>query len=62
MSFTTLSILPLTVIAVGAVLLGYKIIADNEPGAVPLLLLVIGSGSFYLLQRKYRLRNKTRPY
>jgi len=34
---------PLTIASVGLVLMGLKILTDGEPGALPLLLVVLGA-------------------
>ncbi len=43
-------ILTAITIAIGLVLMSGKIYADSEPGAIPILLVVIGTG-WYLLAR-----------
>lgn len=46
--YTTLGLL-----ALGIMLMIMKISADSEPGAIPLLMILVGSGG-YLLARKSR--------
>jgi hypothetical protein len=43
-------ILSALIVAVGFVLMAGKIYADSEPGAIPMLLVVLGTG-WYLLAR-----------
>jgi hypothetical protein len=43
-------ILPALPVAVGFVLMAGKIYADSEPGAIPMLLVVLGTG-WYLVAR-----------
>jgi hypothetical protein len=43
-------ILSALTIAIGLVLMSGKIYADSEPGAIPILLVVLGTG-WYLLSR-----------
>lgn len=47
------SYLAITAIACGLLLLAYLIVIEDEPGAVPLLLIVFGS-VWYLIIRKGR--------
>jgi len=42
-------------IVLGIALLVFMIIVENEPGAIPLLLIVIGTGWYFLT--RYRLRS-----
>lgn len=44
----------LLTIIVGVALLVYMILVEDEPGAVPLLLILAGSGWYMFLQRKVR--------
>lgn len=50
-------LISMLLIAFAVLLLAFKIYADSEPGALPLLLLLIGS-SWYLINR-YRLRSQS---
>lgn len=43
-------LIPLLIVAVGAALMAFKIVEDSEPGAIPLLLVLIG-GAWYLTVR-----------
>ena len=47
---TVKRILPVTTIVVGLTLMAIKIIADSEPGARPLLLIVLGAGWLFYVQ------------
>jgi hypothetical protein len=42
------------VIAVGVVLMVGKIYADSEPGAIPLLLIVLGAGGYLIARARGR--------
>lgn len=44
-------LIPLLIVAVGAALMAFKIVEDSEPGALPLLLLLVG-GAWYLIGRR----------
>ncbi|GAB2993488.1 hypothetical protein GCM10010960_08200 [Arenimonas maotaiensis] len=44
-------LIPLLIVAVGAALMAFKIVEDSEPGAIPLLLVLIG-GAWYLIGRR----------
>lgn len=43
-----------TVAGVGLALMGYMIVVEDEPGALPLALLVVGAVWFYLARRRQR--------
>lgn len=43
--------IPLLIVAVGAALMAFKIVEDSEPGALPLLLVLVG-GAWYLIRRR----------
>ena len=49
------SLLSVLTIVLGIALLVFMIIVENEPGAIPLLLIVIGTGWYFLT--RYRLRS-----
>ena len=49
------SLLSVLTIVLGIALLVFMIIVENEPGAIPLLLIVIGTGWHFLT--RYRLRS-----
>ena len=51
-------ILSALTIAIGFVLISGKIYADSEPGAIPILLVVLGTG-WYLVAR-FRARSRRR--
>ena len=46
--------MPLLVVVVGLVLMAFKIYADSEPGALPLLLVVVGTAWFFILRARAR--------
>ncbi len=48
-------LLPLFFLTIGLLLLVGKIYADNEPGAIPLLL-ILGSGGWMFFNRVYKER------
>jgi len=48
------TVLPLVIIVIGLILLVFKIYADSEPGALPLLLLLVGSGWYLFARRQLR--------
>ncbi|HAC15734.1 MAG TPA: hypothetical protein DCE78_07295 [Bacteroidetes bacterium] len=41
-------LLPITTIAIGLVLLTYMITVESEPGAIPLLLILVGTIWFFV--------------
>jgi hypothetical protein len=43
-------LLPILTVAIGLVLMIFKIYADSEPGAIPLLLVILGV-AWYLIGR-----------
>ena len=45
--------IPLLIIAVGAALMVFKIVEDSEPGAIPLLLVLIGGAWYFIGRRKH---------
>lgn len=49
------TVIQVLIIAVGLVLMIGKIVADSEPGAIPILLILVGIG-WYFIQR-VRLRS-----
>lgn len=44
-------LIPLSLVAIGAALMALKIVEDSEPGAIPLLLVLIG-GAWHLIARR----------
>ncbi|NOT73573.1 MAG: hypothetical protein HOP08_01505 [Cyclobacteriaceae bacterium] len=44
------TLLPLLIMIIGVLLMAFKIYADSEPGAIPLLLIIAGAG-WYLVAR-----------
>ncbi len=49
-----LQLLPWSVIVLGLLLLGYMVLVEGEPGAVPLLLIALGTGGLYFTRRSAR--------
>lgn len=45
-------ILPIAVLAIGIILLIYMITVEDEPGAIPLFLIVFGVGGYFYIQKK----------
>lgn len=45
---------PLLIIVIGLLLMAMKIVEDSEPGAIPLLLVLIGTVWFFLQRFKFR--------
>jgi hypothetical protein len=52
-TFKVQSLLSLLIIAIGAVLMAIKIVADSEPGLIPLVL-VVGGLAWYIVARARR--------
>jgi hypothetical protein len=50
------TLLSVLVVAVGAGLMAYMITVESEPGAIPLLLVVIGSGWYLVTRGRVRSR------
>lgn len=44
--------------AIGVILLTYMIFVEDEPGAIPLLLIVIGTGWYFITRFKIRSQQK----
>ena len=51
-------ILSILTIAIGLVLMIGKIYADSEPGAIPLLLLVVGMGWYFITRFRTQSHHK----
>ena len=51
-------ILSLLTLAIGLVLMVGKIYADSEPGAIPLLLVVVGIGWYFISRVRTRSQHK----
>lgn len=47
---STQKILPLVIIGIGVLLTVYMIVFEDEPGGIPLLL-IVGGSAWYLMQR-----------
>ena len=43
-------LLPILVIIVGVVLMIGKIVVDSEPGGIPILLILLGAGWYFILR------------
>ena len=41
--------MPLLIAAVGAALMAFKVVEDSEPGAIPLILVLVG-GTWYFIR------------
>lgn len=54
----TLKTMSVVAMAVGFVLMAFKIYADSEPGAIPLALIVLGAGSYFAARARIRSRQK----
>lgn len=52
----TKKLISIAVIIVGALLMAYKIIADSEPGAIPLLIIISGAIFYFAPKFKYRMK------
>ena len=50
----TNKLLPLLTIIIGLLLLGFMIVVEDEPGAIPLILIIIGSVWFGINKNKHR--------
>jgi len=50
----TQTLLPVLTMAIGVLLMVFKIVADSEPGAIPLLLIVVGAAWYFI--KRFRLR------
>lgn len=46
-------IVPLSLMVVGFALMAFKIVEDSEPGAIPLLLVLVG-GTWHFIRRRKR--------
>lgn len=46
--------MPLLTIIIGLLLLGFMIVVEDEPGAIPLILIIIGSVWFGINKNKHR--------
>lgn len=47
-------VLSLLTIVTGAILMAYMIVVENEPGAIPLLLIVLGTGWYFITRARTR--------
>lgn len=50
---------PLLLVLTGAILMGYMIIVEDEPGAIPLLLIITGSAWYYFGRKGFRSGQKS---
>lgn len=49
-------IISIIIFVIGAMLMIYMIIVESEPGAIPLLLIVVGTGWYFIS------RSRTKPH
>jgi positive regulator of sigma E activity len=52
------SLVSILILVIGVLLMVFKIVVDSEPGAIPLLLIVIGAGWFFA--SKFQLRSQAK--
>ena len=52
------ALLSVLTILIGVALLIYMVTVEDEPGAVPLLLIVVGSGWYLVTRNRFRSREK----
>lgn len=50
------AVLAALTVALGVVLLAYMVVVESEPGAIPLLLIVLGSAWYVVTRRRARSR------
>jgi uncharacterized membrane-anchored protein len=50
-------LLPALTVLIGGVLLTYMVSVESEPGAIPLLLIALGSGWYFLTRYRFRSRS-----
>ena len=53
---TMQTLLSILIMAIGLLLMVFKIYADSEPGAIPLLLIIVGGGWFFVTRFLLRRR------
>ena len=51
---TTQMAIAALVFMAGALLVGYMVVVEGEPGAIPLLLVAVGTGWYFLAWRRSR--------
>ncbi|HMB98605.1 MAG TPA: hypothetical protein VKM36_08995 [Balneolaceae bacterium] len=51
-------LLSIITVAIGMLLLTYMILVEDEPGAVPLLLIILGFGGYLITRSKFRSENR----
>lgn len=47
-------LLSIITVAIGMLLLTYMILVEDEPGAIPLILIILGFGGFLITRSKFR--------
>lgn len=52
------TLLPKLIMVVGILLMVFKIFADNEPGAIPLLLILVGAVWYFVKRVQLRSQNR----
>ena len=50
-------IVSLVVLAIGLALMTFMIVVESEPGALPLLLVLLGAGGYFVAWRRGRTRH-----
>lgn len=53
------SLLSVLITVIGIVLLTFMIIVESEPGAIPLLLIALGTGCYFIT--RFRIRSQYAP-
>jgi len=51
-------LLSIITVAIGILLLTYMILVEDEPGAIPLILIILGFGGFLITRSKFRSENR----
>ncbi len=57
-SYRIQRIISIVIILLGLVLLAFMVIVEDEPGALPLLLIIIGTAWLLFIQKKIRKQDK----
>lgn len=52
------TIIPLLIAALGVILLIYMILVEDEPGAVPLIMIFIGLAWYFISRSRFKSQNK----
>ena len=53
-TLTLLRRISITVLAIGLTLLIYMVTVESEPGAIPLLMILVGAGGYFLTRARLR--------